>query len=70
MRDRLAGMQLSSLTQRGNNAQSSRNKSKFILKRNDCDVSNCSFDNTVRGTRELEKLNQDCVSNVPQRLNP
>lgn len=35
MRDRLAGMQLSSLTQRGNNAQSSRNKAKFILKRND-----------------------------------
>lgn len=68
MRDRLAGMQLSSLTQRGNNAQSSRNKSKFILKRND----SVMYPIALLTTRfeELEKLNQDCVSNVPQRLNP
>lgn len=68
MRDRLAGMQLSSLTQRGNNAQSSRNKSKFILKRND----SVMYPIALLTTRfeELEKLNQDCVSNAPQRLNP
>lgn len=68
MRDRLAGMQLSSLTQRGNNAQSSRNKSKFILKRNDSMMYPIALLTTQ--FEELEKLNQDCVSNVPQRLNP
>lgn len=66
MRDRLAGMQLSSLTQRGNNAQSSRNK--FILKRNDSVMYPIALLTTQ--FEELEKLNQDCVSNVPQRLNP